>query len=67
MASDLLLAATIAVCSYAYSLTKAATFDVRTILHKQLDDTITIYEKVKSYMMNKGYSIHYGKGFLLCN
>lgn len=47
VASDLLLAATTAVCNYAYSLTEAATLDVRTILHKQLDDAITTHETME--------------------
>ncbi|GED13959.1 spore gernimation protein GerQ [Aneurinibacillus migulanus] len=55
VASDLLLAAKTAVRNYAYALTEAATPDVRTILHKQLDDAIATHEKVTNYMMNKGY------------
>ncbi|WP_094701858.1 spore coat protein [Brevibacillus laterosporus] len=36
-------------------LTEVATPDVRTILHKQLDDAIATHEKITNYMMSKGY------------
>ncbi|WP_068791780.1 spore coat protein [Brevibacillus laterosporus] len=43
IASDLLLAAKTAVRNYAVALTEVATPDVRTILHKQLDDAKGYY------------------------
>ncbi|MGG1443496.1 spore coat protein [Brevibacillus laterosporus] len=55
VASDLLLAAKTAVRNYAVALTEVATPDVRTILHKQLDDAIATHEKITNYMMSKGY------------
>ncbi|MED1788544.1 spore coat protein [Brevibacillus laterosporus] len=36
-------------------LTEVATPDVRTILHKQLDDAIATHEKITNYMISKGY------------
>ncbi|MED1663338.1 spore coat protein [Brevibacillus laterosporus] len=41
--------------NYAAALTEVATPDVRTILHKQLDDAIATHEKITNYMMSKGY------------
>ncbi|WAH35663.1 spore coat protein [Alicyclobacillus dauci] len=59
IATDLLMATKTGVRNYAIAITEAATPEVRSELHRQLEDSITAHEQVSRYMMDKGWYYAY--------
>ncbi|PLT34121.1 spore coat protein [Bacillus sp. V5-8f] len=55
IATDLLIAAKSAVKMYSFAVTEAATPELRTTLHSQLNNAINMHEQVTDYMIAKGY------------
>jgi similar to spore coat protein len=55
IAYDFLIGAKSGVRSYAMALTEAATPEVRAILRKQLEESITTHEQITAYTMKKGW------------
>jgi similar to spore coat protein len=55
IAMDCLFAAKSAVRMTAAAITEATTYEVRTLLQKQLDDAIGIHEAISNYMKNNGW------------
>ncbi|PLR95117.1 spore coat protein [Bacillus sp. T33-2] len=55
IATDLLISAKTGVKSYAIALTESANPEVRSVLRSQLDDALTLHERVSTYMISKGY------------
>lgn len=55
VAADLLLSAKTGVRNYAIAVTEAATQEVRTVLHRQLQEAITTHEQVTQYMMERDW------------
>ncbi len=55
IATDLLLGTKTAIKNYAAAISETTTPEVRNTLHKQLNDAISMQDKVSTYMMNKGY------------
>jgi spore coat protein CotF len=55
MSLGFLLNAKSGVRNCAIALTEAATPEVRTLLHKQLDDALNMHEEISNLMINKGW------------
>jgi|GEM_PF-1101169 len=55
IAFDLLTAAKEAVKAYASALTEAATPEVRSVLHRQFEDSLAFQHEVADYVVGKGW------------
>ncbi|OPJ60388.1 spore coat protein [Clostridium oryzae] len=55
IATDFLIATKSGIKNYAVALSEAASPEVRNTLKRQLDDAISMHEKVTDYMIDKGY------------
>jgi len=55
IAYDLLMTAKAGVKCYAAAITETPTYELRTMLQRQLDDAIGAHEQIMNYMMNKDW------------
>jgi similar to spore coat protein len=55
VAADMLIAAKGSITGYAIALTETVSPQVRTMLRKQLDQSITAHEQITNYMTTKGW------------
>lgn len=55
IATDFLIAAKSGIKNYAAALSEAASPEVRVALTRQLNDAISMHEKITNYMMDNGY------------
>lgn len=62
IATDFLIAAKTGIINYALALTETATPEIKTVLHKQLEEAIATHEQITHYMMQKGYYHPYNVG-----
>jgi similar to spore coat protein len=55
LTTDLLIAAKSGIKNYAVAITETATPEVRTVLRKQMDNTIQMHENIINHMMGQGW------------
>lgn len=55
IATDLLISTKNAIKTYASAISETTSPQISSTLRRQLDDTISLHEKISTYMMQKGY------------